>query len=326
MGGRKRTYTEAMLAADTAALEDAKQDEVNRPELDAMARAVPVSDRRSARRAAASPAAAATAAAAATPGATSGSCGSADTADSDPGGSRRRSIRLDAARLDNAHLGTARSDHDGGEEVSHDQGGLGDRPEDARAVVGRRHVTFDGVHGDGVHGDGGITGRRALSLPHHTSTCHGKAEYNAEYVSAWSAMMARSAVDKSSGTSAADTGFFGEELHPLRWAIFCRVPHARDVVGQEMEKRDELIKRIERAGQMKVDAALATPRAVVATEAAARMAESMEADAEARGDIDVGKLMSDDVASAPAPAAAAEPGSKAPMDLETAVELPRAQR
>jgi len=36
MGGRKRTYTEAMLAADTAALEDAKRDGFNRPELDAI--------------------------------------------------------------------------------------------------------------------------------------------------------------------------------------------------------------------------------------------------------------------------------------------------
>jgi len=349
MGGRKRTYTEAMLAAATAALEDADRDGVSRPEPDARARAVPVRARRSARRAAASPAAAATAAAVAAPGATSGSCGTAGTADSDPGGSRRRSTRLDAARLDTAHLGTARSGHDGGgggrgdvgrddvvcgdvvrgdggrNEVGRGPGGRGDRHEDDRAAVGRRRVTFDGVHGDDVDGDGGIAGRGALPLPQPTSTTAGVAESSAEYASSRSAMMARSAVDESSGTSAADNGFFGDEIRPLRRAASCRGAHAGDVIGQQSQERDERIKRIERAEQMEVDAALAASRAVAATEAAARMAESMEVDAEARGYMDVGELMVDDVASAPAPAAAAEPGREAPMDLDAAVELPRAQ-
>jgi len=350
MGGRKRTYTEAMLAAAAAALEDADRDGASRPEPDARVRAVPVRARRSARRAAASPAAADLASAVAAPGATSGSCGTAGTADSDPGGSRRRSTRLDAARIDPAHLGTARSGHDGGDggrgdvgrydvvrgdgvrgdggrnEVGRGEGGSGVRPEDDRAVVGRRRVTFDGIHGDGVHGDGGIAGHGALPLPQPTSTPVGGAESSAEYASTRSAMMDRSAVDESSGTSAADTGFSGEQVRPLRPAASCRVAHAGDVVRQQSDERDERIKRIERAEQMEVDAALAASRAVAATETAARMAESMEVDAEAGGYMDVGELMVDEVTSAPAPAAAAEPGSEAPMDSEAAIELSRAQR
>jgi len=156
MGKRKRTYTEAMLAAATAALEDADREGFGRPEPFARARAFPVRARRSARRASASPATVAASDTAAAPGAAPGTCGAAGPANSDAGGGRRRFTRLDTARLDTASLGTAHSINDGGEGGRGDDGGDGARGDGGND--GGDGARGDGAHYDVVGGHQGLSG------------------------------------------------------------------------------------------------------------------------------------------------------------------------
>jgi len=227
MGGRKRSYTEAMLAAATAALEDADREGFGTPQRDARARALPVRARRSSRRATSSPATVAAAAPAAAPSAAPETCGAAGPANADAGSDRRRITRLGATRLGTGSLGTAHSVKDSGEGSSRDDGGDGTRGDggndggdgvrgngahydvagghrrrhqvcrgaggcgdppaegtDARAAVGRRRVTFCGVHGDSR-----TAGRGGLPLHLPTTTPPGGAESSAEGASTRSALV-----------------------------------------------------------------------------------------------------------------------------------------
>jgi len=88
---------------------------------------------------------------------------------------------------------TTSSGHRRRSQVSRGAGGCGEPPEegtDARAAVGRRRVTFGGVHGEG-----GTAGRGGLLLPLPTSTPAGGAESIAECAANRSVRVARSAVD-----------------------------------------------------------------------------------------------------------------------------------
>ncbi|OSX74108.1 hypothetical protein BU14_0307s0010 [Porphyra umbilicalis] len=249
MGGRKRSYTEAMLAAATAALEDADREGFGTPQRDARARALPVRARRSSRRATSSPATVAAAAPAAAPSAAPETCGAAGPANADAGSDRRRITRLGATRLGTGSLGTAHSVKDSGEGSSRDDGGDGTRGDGG-------NDGGDGVRGNGAHYDvaGGHRRRHQVS----------------------------------------------------------------DVVGRQADERKERIKRIEMEEQMEIDAAVAASRAIAATEAAARMGQSME--------VMVEEPMVDDDASARVPAVVVSPECADIVDMEVAFEATRAQR
>jgi len=121
-----------------------------------------------------------------------------------------------------------------------------------------------------------------------------------------------------SGTGATVAEYSDDELRLLRRTASFRVAHEADVVGRKAEERNELIKCIEMEKQMVINAAVAASCAVAATEAAARMGESME--------MIVEEPKVDDDASARGRAAVAGPKRAEPMEVKAASEAPRAQR
>jgi len=191
IGGRKSTYTEAMLAAATVAVENADTEGFGRPEPDSRAHAVPVRAQRLARRATASPATVAAAATAAAPGAAPGTCGAAGPASSDAGVNRRRSMRLDTIRFVTASLGTAHSVNDGAEAGSGHEGGDGARGDGA-------NDSGDGARGHGAHSDAVGGHRRRSHKPQ--GRARGSGFRAADWIPGWRILRTS---DKFGGAAAA---------------------------------------------------------------------------------------------------------------------------